>query len=440
MKSIDIFLFEWTHFIRNPFKVVALILFVLAAVYGLHNGASLYHKQNVELVRIQETIEEDRQKYLDLYDQGKKGPENSPWIDINTPFWAIWFNYIYKVKEPSPAMVFSMGQAEQYGYYKRVTFWSSPFDADMTNEITNPERLQTGTLDFSFAILFLLPLLLLTLLYNLQSVEAEQGFLPLIEIQAASRNTWLLSRFAFYLVFVFLTVLGLLFYGASLTGVLTTAYPSFLEMVMYTSLYLFLWTALFYFIIWSSGKSVISNTLKMVGLWIFFAFIMPASVHQWISIQKPANLMTDFIDANREETYELYDLPDSVLQNKLNLLYPEIVNSPVARDSTKKDFARNYSTSALVNDLLKKSIVKIEEDTQDKNKRIESTFVFNPLGYFQNQFNAIAQTHFNDYQVFRHDVQQLIDKQIETLVLDTWNDLEIDKEKYNTYHENLKSI
>ena len=71
---------------------------------------------------------------------------------------------------------------------------SSPYDSDMTKEIANLERLQIGTLDFAFSLIFLLPLLLIILLHNLRSMEAEQGFLNLIEIQVSSNNTWICQR------------------------------------------------------------------------------------------------------------------------------------------------------------------------------------------------------------------------------------------------------
>ena len=45
-------------------------------------------------------------------------------------------------------IVFSTGQAEQYGYYKKVTNWSTIFDNDLAEEIANPERLALGTLVF----------------------------------------------------------------------------------------------------------------------------------------------------------------------------------------------------------------------------------------------------------------------------------------------------
>lgn len=437
MTGLKIFLYEWKHFVRSPFKMVALLLFVLAAGYGLHNGAGLYHQQVNEIDRIKENIEENRQEYIAYFDEGKVGPESSPWIDLTTPFWSIWFNYIYHFKTPSPALVYNMGQAEQYGFYKRVTFWASPYDADMTQEIANPERLQIGTLDFSFSVLFLLPLLLLILLYNLKSMEAEHGFLSLIEVQARSKDTWLLSRVAFYSGLTAIVLVGLLLYGAILTGVLSSATGAFSQMLLYSVIYLIFWSAV-YFLLIRTGASILGNTLKMVGVWLALAFIIPSAILQWVSMEKPANLMTDLIDAKRDKTQELYDLPDSIFRARANLMFPEIVDSPVAKDSTKIDEAYRDTYSALVNELMKSSIAPIEADNADKNELVRSIYWLSPITYFQNRFNHISQSHYNDYQNYRNEIQGLIDKQIRTLVLDTWDDTKVDKQKYLDYHKTLK--
>ncbi len=436
MSILDIFLFEWKHFSRNPFKVVALLLFLVAAAYGLHHGASLYHEQTATIDVIKTQAAEERQKYISYFDEGKKGPEDRPWIDLTTPFWAIWYNGIYHFKAPSPALVYSIGQAEQYGFYKRVTFWASPYDSDMTQEIANPERLQTGTLDFAFALLFLLPLLLLILLYNLRSAEAEQGFLPLIEVQAISQNTWLLSRVAFYVALLFVAIAALLVYGAFLTPVFSSAPAAFGRMLLFSSFYLLFWSVIFYFII-RSGKSIMGNALNMAGVWLVFVFLIPGLVHQWVSIKKPANLMTEFIDATRDEQEKLFNQPDSVIQAQLDALFPEIVDSPVARDSTKRNLAMNRSSSALANELKKSSIGVIEADNQTKNELIRSTYWFNPIAFFQNQLNAISESHYDHYQHYRDQIQRLIDKQIRTMVLDTWNGVKVDKEQFLHYNKNL---
>jgi len=434
MNSLRTFLYEWKHFLRNPFKLVAVLLFIIAGVYGLHNGYSLYDNQTTEIEKIQKKMEVDMQDYLTQYEQGKLTDENRPWIDMGTPFWAIWNTPTYHFKTPSPAMVYSTGQAEQYGYYKRITFWASPYDADMAEEIANPERLQVGTLDFTFVLLFLLPLLLLILVYNLKSAETELGFMPLIEVQSASKHKWLLTRYLFYVLFIAFTITILLLYGATLTDVFATAGDAFAQMLIFTLLYLLFWVVVFY-LISKNGKSILGNTLKMVGVWLVFAFIIPAIVHQSVSIVQPANLMTDFIEV-RDKQQDLY-ADDSLFQKKLIGLFPEIKNSPVYQDSTKISLATNYSASALVNELKKESIQPIEEENQEKNGLIQATYWFNPVTFFQNKFNSITQTHYVDYQSYRNEIQALIDKRTALLVRELWNDAKVDKVKYLEYSELL---
>lgn len=437
MKGLIILLYEWKHFVRSPFKVVALILFVFAGVYGLHNGEKLYNEQVAEITQINKKVQTQKEENVSLFDQEKPSPENRPWIDLSIPDWAMWYSKGYCFKTPSPALVYSIGQAEQYGFYKRVAYISSPYDPDMTKEIANPERLQTGTLDFAFALIFLLPLLLIILLYNLKSMEKEQGFLSLIEVQTASKSTWLLSRVIFYIGLTYLVIIGLLFYGASLTDVFVSAASAFQEVVMYSFLYLIFWSMIYFFILRSS-KGILSNTLKMVGVWMLLVFIIPATVHQWISIEKPANLMTDFIDASRDKQEEIYNRPDSVLMTQLKELFPEISGGPAENDSEKKASALRESITALVNELKKENIALIEGDNKQKNERVKNSYYVNPITFFQNRFNAISQTHYEDYHQYRDEIQRIIDAQLQMMVIDLWNEVQVDKQRFLEYY-NLTS-
>lgn len=432
MNSFKIFLFEWKHFIKSPFKLLAFVFFIAAAIYGLYNGANLYHNQHSEIARIAENQEQEKLKYLAYYDEGKVGPENRPWINVTTPFWAMWYNQVHHFKSPSAAMVYSTGQAEQYGFYKRVTFRASPYDSDLTQEIANPERLQTGTLDFTFAVLYLLPLLLLIVLYNLKSAETEQGFFRLIEVQVGSSIKWLLARMAFYISLVLLTVIVLLLYGAVLTPILTNELSAFWEFLFFSALYIGFWSTIFFFIL-RNGQSILNNTLKMLSVWLVFCFIIPAAVHLSISIVRPVNLMTDFIDAKRDQREELFDLPLEELHAKLNLLYPELVDSKLASDSENNALAINRSGAALENQLTKESIVPIEIDNQSKNELITASYWVNPVVMFQNRLNSISKTHYNDYKQYRNEIQQLVDKQLRIMVIDIWNEEVIDRAKYLEY-------
>lgn len=436
MKQLAIFLFERTHFFRNPFKLSALLLYVLAGGYGLHNGAALYEKQVAAITEVEEKAAEDRQSTLAYYQAGEAGPKDRPWVDLREPFWAMWSTNRYHTKAPSPAMVYSIGQAEQYGFYKRVTFRSSPYDADMAEEISNPERLQTGTLDFTFVVLVFLPLLLLIFLHDLKGAEQDRGFWPLIEVQTASETGWLVSRVLFYVLLLLIINVLLLAYGASLTGLWSAPDGGIGGWIAYVTAYLAFWSVLF-FLLLRAGKSVLGNTLGMVGLWLLFAFVIPAAVQQWVSLQKPANLMVDYLDATREDQDKIYNQPDSVIQVQLEELFPDIANSPAKTDSIKQVNARSNSTYALVSALKKERIAMIEADNQERNELIRASYWINPFTFFQNQFNAMSGTHYRDYERYRSEIQQLADHQLRAMVVDTWNDRVITEEAYREY-VNLK--
>ena len=147
--------------------------------------------------------------------------------------------------------------------------------------------------------------------------------------------------------------------------------------------------------------------------------------------------MTDYIDATRDDVYELYDEPDSIIQMKLFKIFPEIKNSPIAKDTLRNTEAMNRSFSALANQLMKESIKPIEDDNTYKNSMIKSTYWYNPVTYAQNQLNKTAQTHYQNYHDFRDEIQASIDKQIQIMVPDIYNVIKVDKQRYLNYTDQL---
>lgn len=437
MKHSYIFFYEAKHLLKKPFKVIALLLFISAGIYGLHNGADVFHSHNSEVVRIKENIQEDLQTYLDYYDAGERGPKDKPWINMTTPYWAIYNAGIYQFKAPSPAMVYSIGQAEQYGFYKKITVWSSPYDPDMIEEIANPERLQIGSLDFAFTTLFLLPLLFLVLVYDIKSTESERGFMPLIELQSSSKHGWLLSRVLFYSVLIFVVQIALMLYGSMLTPVFKNASDAFLSVLLYNAINIAFWTLLYFFVL-RSATDITTTTLKLASVWLLLSFILPASVHQWVSLEKPTSLMTNIIDVKRDGTDKIYALTDSVFDQQLFALYPELKTSELAQAKDRRVFgARRFSRMALINVIMKEQVELIEEQNRSKNALVNASFIVNPVMFFKNKLNAISGTHYNDFANFRSEIQRLVDVQIGVLLHDLWNDAKIDKTAFQSYQERL---
>jgi ABC-2 type transport system permease protein len=437
MSPAAIFLYEFKHFSRNKFKVIGFALFLLACAYGLSEGYRIYSKHNEGISAAQASEVKLKEKTLQWYDEGKTGPEDRPWIDITTPFWALWNTPTNVFKQPSPLMPLSVGQAEQYGYYKQVTTWSSPYDSDMIEEIANPERLAVGGVDFTFAVIFLAPLLLIILTYNLGGLEQDLAFLNLIEVQTAHVKTWLLFRLSFYLLLVLGAILVMILGVAVFTDAYSQSLAPLLGFISGTGLYLLVWGVLLYLLI-RSTKGSNMQAFKMIATWLTLCVLLPGTVHQYVNLRFPAAYMTDFLDASRKSAYEIYELPNDSLAQRLMVRYPDLKNTKAAQDTVIDEEAVSNSVSALVNTIVKAAVAKVEDQNTQKNHLIEATYWINPVSFFNNWLSGFAQTDYHAYQAYRNQVQATIDKKIMLMVHECWSQTTVDKATYLRYAEELQ--
>ncbi len=434
---MNIIKYEFRHFSRSKAKVLAYLLYLLASVYALYNGYDLLKKQKETIENIEQKKQDGVSKILKWYNEGKKGPEDRPWIDITTPFWALWNLPTYTLKDPSPTFPLGIGQAEHYGFYKKVSNWSTVYDNDMVEELANPERLVHGNIDFSFIVIFLLPMLLIIFTYNISGLERDLNFDKLIAIQSGSEKKWIAARLAFYLALLVITICVLILFVALKNNAFESYATSIFTHIFISILYIFLWAVVFYFIILKSMSSS-AIAFKMIGIWLVFCVLIPGAVHQTASIKYPTNYMTDYLDANRKEAYEIYELSPDTLAAKLKIIYPALVNTKHAKDSITSEDVVNNTVSAIINQLNKKAIGKIELQNDAKNKLITSSFWYNPISMIQNKWNCLTGTDYSAYKNYRKEVQKSIDKKIELLVFECWNKKTVDKKVYENYLRQLR--
>ncbi len=429
---------EYSHLIGSPFKIVSILIYAIAVIYGCQNGYSLFKKQNEEILIIKNKYEEAQGKMLVQYEEIEKNIIEKPRRDPTTPYWAIWNTPSYAIKYPSPMIVFSIGQTEQYGYYKRVTNWSTVFDNDLAQEIANPERLAMGTLDFSFVLLFLTPILLIILLFNIGGLERDFGFDQLIYINNVSKDGWLFSRFLYYLILVFLLLCVILIPYGVLSGVLQSELINFFTLFLFILGYLLLWFLIFYIInYW--GRGSVDQAIKMISFWMISCIIAPGLFHQTTSLKYSTNYMVDYLDVARDQRYEIFGLSTDSLQLELLKSFPDLKNTLHAADSILNKTIINRSISGLVNILNKRAAQKIERINDEKNRYVKSYFILNPIIYFQNKINEITKTDFYAYKNYRAQIQSIIDKKIDFILKDTWNKVEVDKSKYLLYIESFNN-
>ena len=437
MRLVNIFLFEFNHFLRNKSKVFSYLIFLLACVYSLYNGFDLQTKQNQTINKIEQKFKEETLQVFNWFENGKKGPESKPWIDITNPYWTFNYMHPYVIKSPSPLLPLGIGQTEQYGYYKKITNWSSTYDNDMIEEIANPERLVNGNIDFSFLVIFLLPILLIIFTYNISGLEKDLQFEKLINIQFGSFQKWIRIRILFYFLLLIIPVIFFIVGVAFINDVILTHSSIILSLILISIIYVLFFTLTFYLLVISSHGST-EIAFKMISVWLLLCVIIPGSVHQYASMMYPVNYMTDYLDVNRKEAYEVFELSTDSLYYRLVEIYPQLSETRHGTDEEINNSIIGNTVCAIVNELNKNTIDVIEEKNELKNQLIRSSYWFNPISYVQNKWNSYLLTDYYTYKDYRLNVQKAIDRRLNLLTFECWNQQEVTTLMYQNYLKELK--
>lgn len=431
---LQIIYFEWLHIWRNPYKVVAIVLFIFAGGYGLQNGWKVFQERVEEISKIEEEIQSVRSEAYSWMVKGEKGPEARPWVDVQTPFWAMWYGNHYLFDTPNPLITFSIGQAEYFGYYKRISMWSTAFDSDLTAELSNPERTALGVFDFTFVWLYLLPLLLIVLCYNIQGQEYDLGFLPLINVQQSSRIRWLVQRLGVISFFIIGVLLLFIFFPALVSRVEIRQLPSLILLFLYYAGYALAWVALLGYIIYH-GRSQIEQALRMAMVWLVLCVVIPGIVHQVAQMMHPGSLYLSFIDAQREETSEIYDQPFEEVFAQVNGEFPELKDTYWAKqDSVASQDARNGIYRMALSLHMSEVIDDILSKQEARNTFIRASYWINPVTAIHNHINATVGTDYTANVAYRRKIQKAGAGYNYRLMMDEWNQVSVDTTLFKEYN------
>jgi ABC-2 type transport system permease protein len=176
---------------------------------------------------------------------------------------------------PSPLAALSPGQSALYPFTAQVGFFGRE-DALFSNyQLDNPLALQAGTFDMGFVLLFLLPLALIALSFDVLAGDRESGNLRLLLAHPVSvaQLVWtrLLLRSALVVIPVLLlAVVGGLVAGASLGGLLAW--------VGIALAYMLFWVALVAWLV-TLFKTVPTAVLALVTAWVALLLVLPSVVH-----------------------------------------------------------------------------------------------------------------------------------------------------------------
>ena len=214
---------------------------------------------------------------------------------------------------------------------------------------------------------------------------------------------------------------------------------SLLKILLVSNLYIISFSIVFYFIN-KNARSSSSVAFKMISVWLLFCVIIPGSVHQYVSFKYPVNYMTDFLDVNRKQTYEVFKLDNIDLYDILMEIHPELVQTKKAQEQKLDNQLIRRSISTIINQMNIDAANEIEIQNEEKNNLIKFSYFFNPISYVQNLWNRFTATDYNSYRKFRLDIEESIIARNKLIVLELWENNKVDKPTYQKYVEVLNNL
>lgn len=189
-------------------------------------------------------------------------------------------------------------------------------------DVGNPSTALIGRFDFAFFTAFIIPLVLIMLLYDLRTSEKTAGRHDLLEATIGRPFTFWLLRACLRASGLFLCLMTPLIITGLIAG--TSPYTLILASLI-VFCYTVFWTALCFVISsWCKPSSVILMTL--ITTWIATAVILPAGARFAIDRLVPVPPGADILMLQRETVNDAWDLPKEVTMNAFFSKHPEWSN------------------------------------------------------------------------------------------------------------------
>lgn len=283
-----------------------------------------------------------------------------------------------------PLNALSIGQRDVQNSIQSVTIRgleNQKYDTDLHN----PMNLLTGNLDFSFVVIFLFPLLIIALTYNLLSEEKEEGTLRLVATQARSILYFLLRKVSIRIVAVFTAMLLLL--GIAVVALKLPLDSSILAFLAVAGLYLLFWFALSTWVIswqWSSGL----NAVALLSFWVMLTLVFPAALNAYLINRYPVPEALNTMIQQREGYHEKWDLPKAVTMDKFYAHYPEFKKYPLP-DKTFS-WLWYYAMQQMGDDESRQAALELKQKLQQREQATAFFACFSPSIHTQLAFNRLA--------------------------------------------------
>jgi len=384
---------EWRALSADATAWVTAAIFGIAIGYGVWNGARWVSFQSAALGA---AAAEETSRYDQLQAQvtalRQPGAKVSPFADPRSPSNVGGrLGPRYAMLPPGPLAPLAIGQSDLLPYYFKVST-DARENIVAATEIENPNRLLAGRFDLAFVIIFLYPLLILALTYNMLSAEQEQGTLSLALSQPVSLATLvtgkvLLRALLLIGLVVAFSAVALLLSGADLAapGAVTRLALWLAVVAAYGGFWFGLAVA-----VASLGRNSTTNATLLASAWLVLIVMTPALFNMAATSLYPVPSRVEMVQAMREAQDEANKAGSQALARFYDD-HPELATGDPAQ--AMNDF--NVVRVAVNDDVerrVRPVVSRYEEQIGKQQRAIDSLRFLSPAILMQSALNDIAGT------------------------------------------------
>lgn len=399
---------EWRTLVADKTLIAVTILFALVVAYGIYNGVAWVRAQRASIRALDERREELVTRYraeVARYEAERETNPNArpPAASVGQAFGVRGYDVSLP---PAPLAALSVGQADIYPTSTKVTMWNQRGDLFTEVENENPLNLLAGRFDFAFVIIYLFPLLILALSYNLLSAEKEQGTLQMLLAQPVSLGKFALGKIGIRAVVILGLALLFSLVGVLLSGVSLTdggALPRIILWVAVVALYGAFWFALAVSVN-AFGKSSATNATALAALWLLFVLIIPALLNLIVTAAHPVPSRVELVQATRRAANEAEEQGSRLLAQYFQD-HPELL--PGNQEINFRNQAQiYYAVQREVARRVEPLLTRYDEQLA-KQQRLANLYRFlSPAIITQDALNDLAGTGAARYRYFRAQAER----------------------------------
>lgn len=293
---------DW-RMLRADMAIVGVaIIFGTAIVLALANGVRWTADRDAAIAA---ALDEEATRFVELQSEMRRltheAGQVSPFRDPRNPSTLGQSRGSrYAVMPPGPLSAVSIGQADLLPSYYRMSMESREIVASAA-ELENPHRLLAGRFDLAFVIVYLYPLLILVLGYNLLSAEKEQGTLTLTLSQPVRLRTLIAAKVLLRGGILLGLAVAICAAGLALARTAPgdgTWVPRLVLWCLVVAAYAGFWFALAALVA-SYGRNSATNAMVLAGAWLILVVILPASLNLAVTTFHPVPSRVQMIQAIR---------------------------------------------------------------------------------------------------------------------------------------------